>query len=94
MIISSDPNSTVHGISGKVADVYMGDRVVFRFSHLQQEHDQVLAFDTSSISKNVGTEISGFIGFDMLGLLVMKIDYRDGLMDFQYSADRGYQHIR
>ncbi|MBV8675460.1 MAG: retroviral-like aspartic protease family protein [Acidobacteriaceae bacterium] len=92
--VSSDPNSTVHGISGKVANVYMGDRVVFRFAHLEQEHDRVLAFDTSNISRNVGTEISGFIGFDMLGLLVVKIDYRDGLMDFQYSADRGYQHIR
>jgi hypothetical protein len=42
----------------------------------------------------VGTEISGFIGFDLLGLLVVKIDYRDGLMSFEYSADRGYQHIR
>jgi predicted aspartyl protease len=92
--VSSDPNATVHGISGKVANVYMGDRVVFRFAHLQQEHDQVLSFDTSGISKSAGTEISGFIGFDLLGLLVVKIDYRDGLMDFQYSADRGYQHIR
>jgi len=25
---------------------------------------------------------------------VVKIDYRDGLMSFEYSADRGYQHIR
>jgi hypothetical protein len=48
----------------------------------------------SGLSQHAGTEISGLIGFDMLGLLVVKIDYRDGLMSFEYSADRGYQHIR
>lgn len=92
--VYSDPRATVHGLSGNVANVYSGDKIVFRFAHLQQEKDNVLSFDTSNISKNTGTEISGFIGFDMLGLLVVKIDYRDGLMDFEYSADRGYQHIR
>jgi predicted aspartyl protease len=92
--VHSDPNATVKGISGSVANVYSGDRIVFRFAHLQQEKNNVLSFDTSAISKNTGTEISGFIGFDLLGLLVVKIDYRDGLMSFEYSADRGYQHIR
>jgi predicted aspartyl protease/Flp pilus assembly protein TadD len=92
--VHSDPNTTLRGLSGNVQNVYTGDKVVFRFAHLQQEKDNVLSFDTSSISKNTGTEISGFIGFDMLGLLVVKIDYRDGLMDFNYSENRGYQHIR
>jgi predicted aspartyl protease len=92
--VHSDANAIVKGISGNVANVYSGDRIIFRFAHLQQEHDSVLSFDTSGMSKNTGVEISGLIGFDLLGLLVVKIDYRDGLMDFQYSADRGYQHIR
>lgn len=92
--VSHDSMRTVKGVSGNVAELYSGDKIVFRFAHLQQEHDSVLAFDTSTFSKDSGTEISGFIGFDLLGLLVVKIDYRDGLMDFQYSADRGYQHIR
>jgi predicted aspartyl protease len=92
--VYADGNTTVKGVSGNVANVYMGNNVTFRFAHLQQEHPNVLSFDTSEISKGLGTEISGFIGFDMLGLLVVKIDYRDGLMDFQYSEDRGYQHIR
>ncbi len=92
--VHSDPRAMVHGVSGSVGSVYSGDRIVFRFAHLQQEKDNVLSFDTSSISKNTGTEISGFIGFDLLGLLVVQIDYRDGLMNFQYSADRGYQHMR
>jgi hypothetical protein len=78
----------------RVTDVYSGDKIVFRFANIQQEKNNVLSYDTSRFSRAVGTEISGFISFDMLGLMVVKIDYRDGLMDFQYSADRGYQHIR
>ena len=92
--VFSDSNSSVKGISGNVSNVYVGNNITFRFAHLQQEHPNVLSFDMSGISKSTGTEISGLIGFDMLGLLVVRIDYRDGLMDFQYSADRGYQHIR
>jgi hypothetical protein len=76
------------------AQIHTGDRIGFRFAHLQQEKENVLSFDTSPISKRLGTEISGMFGFDLLGLLVMRIDYRDGLMSFEYSADRGYQHIR
>jgi len=92
--VYSDANSQVKGVSGNVARVYTGNNVTFRFAHLQQEHPNVISFDTSTLSSNMGTEISGFIGFDMLGLLVVGIDYRDGLMNFEYSADRGYQHIR
>ena len=91
-VFSSD--ASVKGVSGNVSNVYLGNSVTFRFAHIQQEHPNVLSFDTSGFSRNIGTEISGFIGFDMLGLLVVKIDYRDGLMSFEYSADRGYQHLR
>ncbi|HEX3472692.1 MAG TPA: aspartyl protease family protein, partial [Silvibacterium sp.] len=89
--VTSDPWVNVRGISGKVENVYFSDRITFRFAHLQQEKEGVFSFDTSMLSKNTGTEISGFIGFDLLGLLVVQIDYRDGLMNFQYSANRGFQ---
>jgi hypothetical protein len=92
--VFSDSNASVKGVSGNVSNVYLGNSVTFRFAHLQQEHSNVLSFDLSGLSQHAGTEISGLIGFDMLGLLVVKIDYRDGLMSFEYSADRGYQHIR
>ncbi len=45
----------MHGVSGSVANVHAGEQIVFRFAHLQQERDNVLSYDTSSISKNVGT---------------------------------------
>lgn len=92
--VFSNSDASVKGVSGNVSDVYLGNSVTFRFAHIQQEHPNVLSFDLSGLSQHAGTEISGLIGFDMLGLLVVKIDYRDGLMSFEYSADRGYQHLR
>ena len=50
-----------------------------------------MAFDTSRISKNVGMEISGFIGARTLRLLTIHIDYRDGLVKFDYDPNRGYR---
>jgi predicted aspartyl protease len=92
--VRSDDYSGVHGISGSVKNVSRGDKVIVQFAGLQQETDGMLSFDNSGISRGIGVEVSGFLGFDVLHLLVVKIDYRDGLVSFDYSEDRGYQHIR
>jgi hypothetical protein len=36
----------------------------------------------------MGTEISGFLGYDMLRQLELKLDYRDGLVEFEYDRKR------
>jgi hypothetical protein len=90
--VHSDDNLVVRGISGKVDKVYSADKITFRFAHLSQEVNDVVAFDTPKISRNVGMEISGFIGFTALGQTTMQIDYRDGLVNFNYEANRGYNH--
>jgi hypothetical protein len=82
---------TIHGISGKVDKVYYAENVTFNFANLAQKADEAFAFDTSNISKNVGLEIAGFIGFTTLGQLTMRIDYRDGLVKFDYNPNRGYR---
>jgi hypothetical protein len=38
------------------------------------------------MSESFGTEISGLLGMQVLYLLRIKIDYRDGLVDFKPSA--------
>jgi hypothetical protein len=40
------------------------------------------------LSRHTGTEISGFLGFAMLRLLEVELDYRDGLVDFKYDPKR------
>jgi len=46
-----------------------------------------VAFGTSHISNSIGVEVSGTLGFAMLRLLDIKIDYRDGLVEFTYNPN-------
>ena len=89
--INSEARLQVEGISGKVEKAYVADEVTFNFAHLSREAEGVVSIDTSRISKAVGMEITGFLGADTLYLLTIHIDYRDGLVKFDYDPKRGYQ---
>ncbi len=86
--VHGDPRKTVNGLSGSVKDVYSADKAVIQFGHLRQENQNLLALDLTNISNGIGTEASGILGFAMLRLLDIKIDYRDGLIDFNYDPKR------
>ncbi len=85
---SADSLSQVKGLSGDVKQVYRAENANIAFAHVAQRNQSVLAWDLSGLSRSVGTEVSGFIGFTTLRLLEMKIDYRDGLVDFVYDVRR------
>jgi predicted aspartyl protease len=89
--VHSDDRLQVHGISGQVAKVYIADDVTFQFAQMAQKTQEVVCIDTSKISKNMNVEISGFLGATTLELLTVRIDYRDGLVKFDYDPHRGYQ---
>jgi hypothetical protein len=86
--VHGDPDMTVSGISGTMDKVYSANKAVLQFGHLRQENQDMIGFDTTSISDDTGMEVSGFLGFVMLRLLDIKIDYRDALVDFSYDAKR------
>jgi len=85
-------STTVRGLSGKVDKVYTTGDLEFQFANIRQPTHGVFAFDTSRISKNLGLEISGFIGITTLDKLRLTIDYRDGLVHFEYDPNRGYRN--
>jgi tetratricopeptide (TPR) repeat protein len=84
--VHGDSDSIVKGISGSVKNVYRANKAVLQFGRLRQENQDMLSFDTSSVSESNGTEVSGFLGFVTLRFLDIKIDYRDALVDFSYDA--------
>jgi hypothetical protein len=86
--VHADSDTTVKGLSGSVNKVYRADKAILQFGHLRRENQDLVAFDLSNISEHTGTEISGTLGFTLLWLLDIKIDYRDGLVDFDYHAKR------
>jgi tetratricopeptide (TPR) repeat protein len=85
--VHGDSDTVVKGISGKVNDVFSANKAVLSFGHVRQENQDMISFDTKNLSDDVGTEISGFLGFTTLRLLDIKIDYRDALIDFSYDPN-------
>jgi tetratricopeptide (TPR) repeat protein len=86
--VHGDSSITIKGLSGNVKKVYSADKAILQFGHLRQENQDMVAFDFTRISDNIGTEISGTLGFTLLRFLDIKIDYRDGLVDFEYDTKR------
>jgi tetratricopeptide (TPR) repeat protein len=78
-------NIAVNGVSGSVRNVFTADETVLQFSRFRQPHENMITFDLHNLSKDLGTEISGLIGFATLKKMKMIIDYRDGLVDFDYK---------
>jgi tetratricopeptide (TPR) repeat protein len=70
--------------SGSPAQVYR-DNFDFQFAGLSvnQKGGSILAFEPAAIDHNTGFDVAGMLGFDMLGQLVMHLDYRDGLVKFE-----------
>ena len=86
--VHGDSHTLVKGVAGSVKNVYRADKAVLEFGRLRQENQDLVAFDLTNISDKLGTEMSGILGFAMLRLLDVKIDYRDGLVDFDYDPKR------
>lgn len=83
----------VRGLSGEVKNLKSADKVMIQFGHFRQENDDLISFDLTPISRDTGTEVSGILGFAMLRMLSVKIDYRDGLVDFDYKPDAWMRYM-
>ena len=86
--VRSDPGMSVKGMSGTVSKIYRADKATLQFGRYEQENQDVVTFDLAPVCKQTGTDVSGILGYDMLRLLEVKIDYRDGLVDFHYDPHR------
>jgi predicted aspartyl protease len=84
--VSSDSDTIVKGLNGKVNNVFRANQFTLQFAHLRQKNLDTVAFDTKAMSDAIGTEVSGMLGFSMLLMLEIRIDYRDGLVDFIYHG--------
>ena len=86
--LNRDENTQVKGLNGNVKEVYRASNAKLQFSHFYQKRQDLITFDLTKISNGAGTEVSGVLGFALLVQLDMKIDYRDGLVDFTYAGER------
>jgi tetratricopeptide (TPR) repeat protein len=78
-------NSRVTGMSGGVNSAFIADDVNLQFGRMRRQNQRIITVDLHSVSKNLGTEISGQIGFNTLENMRLVINYRDGLVGFETS---------
>jgi tetratricopeptide (TPR) repeat protein len=92
--IQLDPAMQIRGMSGNVSKVYTADKATLQFGRYEQQNQDMVTIDLSSITGQSGTEVSGILGFKMLRILQVKIDYRDGLVDFIYDPKHVPKQVR
>ncbi len=80
------PNLPVRGISGRVNDVFVANNVRLQFGHFVQENFSLVAISMDKMSENEGVGITGILGFPLLSQFRISIDYRDGLVYFDYKG--------
>ena len=76
----------LRGINGQVADVYQTGNLYLQFAGFRQKSLGMTSFDMWPQSRGIGTEISGFLGLPVLSLFTITIDYRDGIIKFDYQG--------
>jgi tetratricopeptide (TPR) repeat protein len=76
-------NSRVTGMSGGVNSAFIADNVNLQLGNMRRQNQRIITVDLHSVSKNLGTEISGQIGFNTLENMRLLINYRDGLVGFE-----------
>jgi predicted aspartyl protease/Flp pilus assembly protein TadD len=86
--VSSDDRMRVKGLNGNVEKVYRAPDATLEFGGLRQKNVNTVTLDLTNISRHTGTEVGGILGFDMLQLLDLQIDYRDNLVNFNYDPTK------
>jgi tetratricopeptide (TPR) repeat protein len=75
-------NLFVSGASGKANSAFIADNATLHFAKVNRSGERISTVDLNSVSKDLGVEISGQIGFSAMEGMKLIIDYRDGLVQF------------
>ena len=75
-------NMPMSGASGMVNSAFIADNTILHFARVHSGGERISTVDLHSVSKDLGVEISGQIGFSAMEEMKLTIDYRDGLVQF------------
>jgi tetratricopeptide (TPR) repeat protein len=75
-------NLPVSGASGQAMSAFIADDETIRFAKVRKTGERISSVDLHSISKDLGVEVSGQIGFSAMEEMKLLINYRDGLVAF------------
>ena len=75
-------NSPMSGASGVVNSAFIADDATLHFAKVSHGGERISTVDLHSVSKDLGIEISGQIGFSAIENMKVTIDYHNGLVRF------------
>ena len=75
-------NVPIQGASGQVNSAFFTDNAALQFARVRKTGERISTVDLRSVSKDLGVEISGQIGFGAIEEMKMILNYRDGLVEF------------
>lgn len=78
----------VRGLSGTTRDVFEADKAVLRFSHFRQQNLGLTSINLNNTPEHQEVRMDGILGFQILPLFRLTIDYRNGLVNFDYILER------
>ena len=74
----------IHGVSGTVKDVFEADKAELQFSRFKQNNLGLIAFNLNNSSGHQEMRMAGILGIPVLSMFRLTIDYRNGLVNFDY----------
>lgn len=79
-----DSQWRIKGISGAVKHVFEIDKAVLVFARYSQSNLGLTSFDMNNQPDHQEVRMSGILGFPVLSLFRITLDYRNGLVKFDY----------
>ncbi len=75
----------VKGVSGEVKDVFEADKAELQFGHFRQSNLGLAAFNLNNGADHEEFRMAGILGIPVLSMFRLTIDYRNGLVNFEYA---------
>ena len=76
----------VHGISGSVGSVFEADKAELQFARFRQSNLGLTSFNLNNAPEPPTVRMAGILGIPVLAMFHLTIDYRNGLVNFDYKA--------
>ncbi|MBV8896699.1 MAG: aspartyl protease family protein, partial [Acidobacteriaceae bacterium] len=86
--IHGDEYMHVHGVSGSVRDVFEADKAELRFGRFAQRNLGLTSFNLNNSPEHQEVRMDGILGAPVLSLFHLSLDYRNGLVNFDYVLQR------
>ena len=84
--LTEERHVEVKGVQGKVQQVFSADDLTLQFAGFRQMNQRLITENLGSIND---IQFSGLLGLPILRWFTLHIDYRDGLVGFEYHEPKG-----